>query len=180
MPPFRILGLVGSWHRVRPQGAGQNWAHFEQAFKAQYPHADFVVEQRWLNPWDKKGWLAYAQEVAQRYDDGQPTLLLGFSLGGVIAQEVAVCLTKTPVVGVVAVCSPLRWAQFYHVNVPEKASYPRLSFAGGLDPVIWPFFCHHKGITTYTLPTEHWASFILYTKPAQWVAMKSAPHFRIE
>lgn len=173
LAPLRILGLVGIWHRPRLEGAGRNWHHFQQACQQHWPKADFVVAQQWLQPWQHTELHGYMAETLARYDDGMPTFIVGYSLGGLAGFALAEQFQRSPIVGCLGVCAPLRLAGWYGLKLEPEVAYPRLNVAGLLDPVVPPWLSKHAAIPRSLLPIDHLAAFLLTAIPAH----KALEHF---
>ena len=151
------------------------WAPIERAFEQYFPDVEVVVEHETYLPWQRQRIADYGERIVQKYDDGVPTLLLGFSLGGVIACGIAQKFMRTPITGVVSVASPLKLAPLWGICLPKAEDVRLLSFSGRYDFVVPSLLtgCH------YTLPADHFVSFMTSEKPA-WAVAKHVQGWLIE
>lgn len=104
MEGLRIVGINGIFEPESPcRGI---WEYFELAFTQVYPEAEFSVKKLKYFPWEGKKIRHYADAILEEYDDGITTILLGYSMGGVIATALEPRFTKTKISKVVTVFSP--------------------------------------------------------------------------
>lgn len=104
MEAFRIIGITGIRESEIPcRGI---WEYFETAFMGVYPEAEFSVKKFKYLPWEGKKICHYADDILEEYDDGKTTMLLGYSMGGVIATALEPRFKKTKISKVVTVFSP--------------------------------------------------------------------------
>lgn len=101
---LRIVGIVGMLEPATP--CFGLWEYFETAFKEVYPEAEFVVKRLRYLPFEGKKIRTYAEGILEEYDDGKPTMLFGYSMGGVVAAALEPRFIKTKISKVVTVFSP--------------------------------------------------------------------------
>ena len=161
--PHRIVMVVGILDREDSRPRIRMMSYFADAFADIWPHATFEVAPCFFWPWQKARITAYANALATQYNDGIPTLFIGYSLGGVIASHIAGGLPNS--VGVVSFCSPHRLARVW--GMQDTFTGPQLHTMGITD--IWvPFLLGHKG---YRLVRGgHWLDYILGPTPAHTLA----------
>lgn len=178
--PPRILGLVGILDAASIQEP--MWANWRAAFAKRMPQSKLEIARKFFTPFDYPTLNAFADETVAAYDDGVPTLLFGYSLGGVVAHHIAPKFTRTPIVGVVSVCSPLAKAEDWW-DWPLQHDYPALSFGGLLDTVVPYPLTKREGVDHESILTDHLIGFSaspslcddVVADIATWLARQKAP-----
>lgn len=153
---MRIVCIVGSWDTSPPDCIF--WGHFDKAFQQEWPDCDIHRVRHPYHPWQKTKIQAIARHVLSAFDDGQPTLFIGHSIGGVVAQWAAGQMQHTPVLGVISVCGPLSVARLWglHAKNPKVKTH---SVMGWFDPIV-PFWLGYLPGRTSILPMDHFFCFL--------------------
>lgn len=163
----RIIAIVGIVDRPY---ATRLWRFMEMALREQGFQGEFILERHFYWPWQKSRIQHFARTILTTQDNGKPVLLLGYSLGGVIAQHLAHQFIQSPVIGVVSFCSPLAFAPLWKLHLPQTTSFPRFNIMGMTDFFV-PFPLGYAHIVNTRLSWwNHLFSFIVFKKPAQTVA----------
>lgn len=131
-------------------------------------------------PWQVAAVQDYGRVILSKYDDGRPALLIGFSLGGVVAQAVAEKFTKSEVVGVASLCSPLTWAgRWGLVWHPNRLVGRRLSVMGMFDFFVPWWMGRVKGMAFRLLAADHLVVFSVFPHVSRRVVRMVCQHFFI-
>ncbi len=150
---MRLLGVNGIWcfdNPVVPAVA--------RAIASKAPIADIQnTEERGMLPIDIPRMIRYRDALVQRYDDGIESLIVGHSLGGVIACAVAQRLQKTPVVGIVTINSPHNYVGYTCVlGARGDLPAPIVTFQSARDRVVLWGTRHPAAAKHLVLDADHW------------------------
>jgi len=167
----RIVMLVGILDKSESPSRNRMMRHFQETFRETHPEADFEIAPCFFWPWNRATIASYAREVQEKYDDGIPTLFIGYTLGGIIAMDVADRMQHTQVRGVVTFCSPHRLAAWWKFQ--RTFTGPSLHVMGWRD--IWiPPLLGLKG--SHRISAGHWLDFVLSPRPARAIAELMRTH----
>lgn len=149
---LRILCISGSNHR--PHVDYPIWTNLHQALQSHLQHASLVLAHQYFRPWQITKMHTFARRIASKYDDGTPTILLGYSLGGLIALRVASDFQHTPVIAVATISTPhsLAWLWSFKNNLPKGVTF--ISFVALLDLIV-PFFLSYVPYHSHLLVSTH-------------------------
>lgn len=154
--PQRILCLVGVLTFL-----GDNdpmWKNWRKAFAQTHPDLKVEVAHHFYLPWQRKRIQTYAENILKTYDDGIPSLLFGYSLGGAIAHHVAGRFKRTPVTGIYTLCAPLRLMSWFKLS--RNHVIRSLSFAALFDIAVPYPLCKLDGVPTHPLWVNHLTTFL--------------------
>jgi pimeloyl-ACP methyl ester carboxylesterase len=173
---MRIVGIVGIVDLKRKRDS--LWQRLEVAFKDSFPDARFECLHVFYLPWQGKRMREYAQAIVENYDDGEDTILLGYSMGGVIASVIASRFTKSRVKLIITIESPHRFKMFYQLlgssKYPTHDTIPLISF-GALFDIFVPWFVskHPHAVEHHKLYGDHLFWFIMSKRPATIIAHRA-------
>ncbi len=131
----RVIALVGIMDL--PGSGARLWDGFADAFADSLPEHEWTVMHRFYLPWQFSRMQRYAKDVRAHIDtdDLRPVVLIGYSLGGVIARAVAPTCVSGVVRLVVTMQAPHAWAHrfgFHYAPWPGRT----LTVAGAHDRVV--------------------------------------------
>lgn len=136
------------------------WRNMEMQLQEQFPGCEVAVMRELFKPWEIKVVQAYAADVVKHYDDGKPTILLGYSLGGVVAQAMAEKFKKSEILAVVSLCSPLKWADKWGFQwKPETLPGKRLAIMGTLDMLVPWWSADVPNMKVHKMMVDHLEGF---------------------
>jgi pimeloyl-ACP methyl ester carboxylesterase len=153
------------------------WEHLSRAFTRQYGGPVFV-ERVWYHFYLRARMRDFCGEIVRRHDTGEPIVLCGHSAGGAIALAAVSAFRRTPVVGVVAVFSPLR-APYDYLSVCgiDVPAVPLVTFGARTDIIVpHPFTRHRYSLAHKIVPTDHQEGLINDPRVANIIARFSARH----
>ncbi|MBC7836292.1 hypothetical protein H7X87_00735 [Acetobacteraceae bacterium] len=168
---MRIIAIVGVWNFQTLSRL--MWPHFETAFKKQFPRASFSVEHLWYSPWQGEKMRRFADSIVEKYDDGEEDiLLLGHSMGGVIATAIASRFTKARVVQVVTVFSPHKFLGgiFPRMLRSRRTNVPVVSCSALLDWIVLWGARHPDAVRHARINCDHLFGLLLSKGPAEKIA----------
>jgi pimeloyl-ACP methyl ester carboxylesterase len=149
------------------------WPNFEAAFKKYFPRASFVVEEKWFSPWRGEDMREFADSLRRKHDDGDEALLIGHSMGGVIACAIAPRFKKSRIRGVITICSPhqLFGGIFPRMlGVEKRIPAPVISFGGVFD-YLGPWGAQYGQARAHeALLADHYFALLYSQKPAERIA----------
>ncbi|HEY4487007.1 MAG TPA: hypothetical protein VJB70_04750 [Candidatus Paceibacterota bacterium] len=176
---MKIVAIVGVLDF--PGSEKYFWKPIKDEFLTCFPNSSFEVAHAFFLPWQKKKIKEFMKSVLRKYDTGEEILLIGHSLGGVVACSLVSSFTKSTIVGVVTILSPHRIKMFYKMlNVSqENLQVPIISFGGIFDIIVPYFFSKPKYSTLHTLlTTDHLLFFLLSHAPARKIAQITKSYFK--
>lgn len=166
---MRILGINGVLCYENPI-----WDNLKRSFARRFPGCEFSVEEdTGLPPWEVRRIRRFVEYLAQKYDDGDEYLLVGHSLGGVIACGVAARFRKSSVRGIVTVFAPHTFLWGVYPKVIGKCNEhqaPVLSFTGSNDTVVLWGTRHPKAVQHVLLRSNHFTDLVHDPSLAERVA----------
>ena len=166
---MRIIGISGVWSYDNPV-----WINLRKAFLREFPGARMVIEEEsGCNPWEIRRLQDFADRLVRKYDDGTETLIVGHSMGGVIACAVADQFTRSAVRGIVSIYAPHHFfggSFSRRLDAPARPEVPIISFQARYDEVVW-WGTRHKHTVEHTLlDSSHQTSLVANEKLAQKIA----------
>lgn len=169
---MKIVAIVGILDF--PGSDDRLWRHFRQAFQREFPSSTFTVEHTTYLPWQRQRIRDFAKRIMKQHDTGEELILLGYSLGGVIADEVAQQLRHTKVRLVITVCAPHRLRHWWFSGVNMRI--PILNFSAVFDVFVPGILAQHVHAPTVYLVADHLFGFLLSPRFA-WRIASTAAHF---
>lgn len=150
-----------------------DWQTFGNAFKRVLPEASFHVE---TEPWCKlreiSRFRAFTERLVAKYDDGEDLLLVGHSLGGVIACAMQTRLVRTRVIGITTIHSPHRF--FFGICTKlfgaGNVTAPVLSFQGLHDELVWWGTRHPRAVLHIRNNSDHFIDLRDFPENAELIA----------
>ncbi len=167
---MKIIGIVGILDF--PRSEDRVWRRLRTAFSREFLGADFIIERCLYLPWQGARMRCFAKSILEKYDTGEEIMLVGYSLGGLIACTIAPRFKKSLVCAVVTIGAPHKLNFFYRLleNTPYALSIPVHTFAGILDPIVPWFVTQYPNDIHTNLFADHLISFVLSDQPARKVA----------
>lgn len=146
-----------------------------KAFAKRLPDAVFATEECFYSPWQKTKMLAFAETILKKHDvEGGEVILLGYSMGGVIATAIAPRF-KHAKVRVITLMAPhtFLWGLFSKMlgsSLSSDGGIDIVSFQGWLDwAVVWgakhPYARKHRKIFC-----DHLFGLLFSNRPAEKIA----------
>ena len=149
------------------------WETFAAAFKRWLPEATFHVEtEPWCKLREVGRFRAFTKRLIEKYDDGEDLLIVGHSLGGVIACAMQPRLNKSKVLGITTIHSPHRFifSICTHLFRASDVSAPVLSFQGLHDMLVWWGTRHPKAVLHVRNNANHFIDLRDFEENAELVA----------
>jgi hypothetical protein len=100
----------------------------------------------------------FADRILERYDDGEDTLLVGHSIGGVTACAISDRIRKSRARGVVSIFAPHRFLGGVFarsLRVPREIRVPVITFEAQRDRLVWWGAKHPQSVMHTVLATNH-------------------------
>lgn len=149
-----------------------DWSEFRHEFKKHLPDASFHVE---IEPmcalYEVKRFRRFLARLAKKYDTGEDVLLVGHSLGGVLACALQPMLKKTRVVGIATIHSPHRF--FFGICTrifgAGAVTAPIVSFQGLYDGLVWWGTRHPRAIRHVRNQSNHFNDLWEYPENAELI-----------
>lgn len=171
---MRIIVTVG----ITDSGllSGKLWEYLDEVFAVQFPNVEITVEREWYWPWQFKKIRAYADRVVEKYDTGEDLILIGHSMGGVVACAAAPRFKKSHVKMVSTVFSPheflWRWfSRSIGSDLYESHAFPIVSFKAALDPIVWWGSRHPSAVKHILVRCDHYFLWLHFSKkPLEYIA----------
>ena len=167
---MKIVGIVG----IIDLGLRGNrlWCNMRDALAREFPNTEFALERRFYLPWQAQKMRAFADSIVAKHDTGEELILLGYSLGGIIACAIAPRFVRSNVRLIATVGTPHQLAFLRRMLAPTGAPYatPDITFSGVLDPVVLWFLTDVPGSKRVSLLSDHLLCFLLSSRPAAAVA----------
>lgn len=171
----RVIGIVGVWDF--PKGYSKIWQNFREALGED---DTLTVEIAFYAPWNLSAMRDFAKRILNKYDDGdEDIVLLGYSMGGVIATVIADQFTHTHVSKVVTVFSPhtFLWGVFTRkLGAPLETDARIVSFGAQFDYMVWWGSEHPCAEEHHLLRCDHLLGLIINPEHAKKImAIALAP-----
>lgn len=128
------------------------WRAFTDALHAEFPDTTIILIRRHYHPWSRTRMLAYIDEIVRAHDDGSDTLLIGHSMGGIVAMAIAERLQRAQVRAVVTIFSPHRLlgGLFSRQLDSLRVKAPLITF-GALPDRMVPYGAKHPDSVLHTV-----------------------------
>jgi alpha-beta hydrolase superfamily lysophospholipase len=146
---MKIVFIAGTWYK---KGAYLPiWGNVSRALRAHYPDATFVYKQAWYHLWELEKMKALSDSIVAEEDTGEDILLVGHSMGGIMACGIAKQFKQSRVLGIVTIFSPHELGKYlprldFYKKIYGGVSDPQvpiISFGGYLDPLVWWWRSRH-------------------------------------
>jgi pimeloyl-ACP methyl ester carboxylesterase len=174
---MRIIGIVGIWD-FPPRPHIDMWNYLRLAFKEKFPDATFEVEHLWYQPWEGKKIRGFADHLVDKHDTGEELILLGHSMGGVIATSIAPRFKRSRVRVVVTVFAPHKFlfGLFSSIlsNTERVGSIPVLSFGARFDYLVWWGAKYPAAEKYIKMSSDHLFCLLFSKKPAREIAEETS------
>jgi pimeloyl-ACP methyl ester carboxylesterase len=152
--------------------------HLMKAYSKRFPDAVFATEDCFYFPWEKTKMLRFAEEILKKNDvTGQEVILLGYSMGGVIATAIAPRF-KHAKVRVITLMAPhtFLWGLFPKMlgsSLSSDGGIDIVSFQGWLDwAVVWGAK-HPHARKHHKIFCDHLVGLLFSSQPAEKIAEAS-------
>jgi alpha-beta hydrolase superfamily lysophospholipase len=147
-------------------------------FRRQFPEIhEMVVEQLdFCHPWDFERLQGFRDHLVAKYDDGIPTLIVGHSMGGVIACAIADRFEKTEVRGIVTIYSPhtfLREIFPRGLDAPRELRPKIVSFGAIGDMIVLWGTRHPDATRHFRVLSTHRGSLVRNRRLSQIIAYRA-------
>lgn len=166
-----ITGIFDAFERD-----GNMWGVLRREFASSLPGSESVVAHRFFAPWQGKKMRSFGEDTLKEHDTGEDLILVGHSLGGLLACAIAPRFTRSKIVCVVTLSTPHRIGFFRRMlGVPPALAVPVLSF-GSLFDVFVPAVLtrHEKAILHQNLFSGHIVGLFGNPGPARRIARSVA------
>ncbi len=157
-----IIGVSGAWTERCPV-----WGPIFAACLRVYPDAKVVLaEIPYCQPWEIARMHALIDDIVAKFGRREECLLMGHSLGGILACASALRFSSR-IVGIVTICSPHTYfGQVYPLitllGADKWAQTPILSYGARRDEVLWWGMGtrHPHALRHVVLDTNHLSDFV--------------------
>ncbi len=130
-----------------------------------------ITEETGMHFHQVSRFVRYRDWLSSEFDDGVPTLLVGHSLGGVIACSVSRTLKRTKVVGIVTINAPHRYIGYSRVlDAVGDLPAPIVTFQGKRDRVVFWGTKHPQSQLHTVLDVDHYRDIGNYPHHAKAIA----------
>lgn len=149
------------------------WDEMRRAFRRYLPDATFSVATEPDCPiWEIDRFRAFTLKTAATIDTGEDLLLVGHSLGGVLACAIQPLLQDSRVVGIATIHSPHRFlfGVFSKILFAEDVSAPIVSFQGLHDGLVWWGAKHPKSVVHVRNHANHFHDLWEHEENADLIA----------
>lgn len=152
------------------------WEYLEEVFAVPFPGAEIIIEREWYWPWEFRKIRKYADRVVEKYDTGEDLILIGHSMGGVVACAAAPRFKKSHVKMVSTIFSPHQflWRWFSNSigsNLTENTAYPIVSFKAQYDPIVLWGSEHPLAVKHTLVECDHYFLWLHFSKkPLEYIA----------
>lgn len=169
---LKIIGVVGMLDN--PHVGARLWQFMGEAFLHEFPDATFTTEHLFYFPWQKSKIQRLAEKILDKHDTGEELILLGHSLGGIIACAIAPKFKHSKVKCVVTVSSPHKLHFLYRFldAEPTQLPFPVITFADTFDTVVPSFLSRYPGSIHGSLLADHLFWFLFSKRPSTIIAKK--------
>lgn len=176
---MRIIGISGLWSGHWDY-KNPIWPNFAIAFGKEFPGSEFCVEEEpYCQLWQIQRLRDFIDRLALQYDDKKETILVGHSMGGVVACGVASKMHHSRV-SIVSVFSPHDCSDRYFqraLDVPEHLDVPIISFHGCQDGWVPEGTKHPQSVKHTELNSDHLWSLVDHPEHAAEIAAVARKHF---
>lgn len=166
---MRLLAINGVWCFQNPV-----WNTLIPALRSVLPITEVaVVEDTGAHPWQITRLRRFRDRIVEKYDDGEVTLIVGHSMGGVTGCAVAGSFRRTCVVGIVSIFAPhTTWGgAFPHLlDGAGKLPAPIVTFRGRYDELVWWGTKHPESARHTTLRANHFSDLVDFKHNAETIA----------
>ncbi len=155
---MRIVCVVGMLDL--PGSEGRFWSRWRSSFAEIAPDAEFVVVRHLYFPWQRGRMGVLARELVERFDDGRPVVLFGYSLGGCIARSAVSLFKASRVFSVLTLNSPHAVHRLFGLRY-FPTDVPVVSIGSVLDLLVpFPLTCL-RGSKKNVLYADHYVAYAL-------------------
>ncbi|HVV38937.1 MAG TPA: hypothetical protein VHD31_01290 [Candidatus Paceibacterota bacterium] len=126
--------------------------------KSRFPHAAIYEEEVWYSPWETEKIRTFGDSIVEKYDDGVDVLLIGHSMGGLVACAIAPQFSHSRVRGIATLFSGHTFfgGLFARIaGVPQESSIPIISFQAKIDQIVWWGTRHPRAVAHVDLLSDH-------------------------
>lgn len=152
----KIVLISGIWNR---NFHDRLWENLRNSFAKQFPNAEIVVEGLSYSPWQIGVIRRFADDILKRHDIGGTALLVGHSMGGVIATTVANKFVRTTIVGIATIFSPHEYlGGFFQKALATNnplAPFPVITFQAYWDTMVLWGTKHKESRSHVAINTDH-------------------------
>lgn len=172
-----IVGVVDSGILNR-----ELWRRLDEVFEVEFPGVPVIVERSWYLPWDFQKMRKYGDRIVEKYDTGEDVILMGYSMGGVVASSIAARFTKSNVRMLATVFSPHQflWGWFSSAlgsNQNGFENFPVVSFTAKYDWIVWWGSAYPAAIKHFPLECDHYFLWLYFSmEPLQRIAREMRKH----
>ena len=155
------------------------WNNLKAAFGKKIPGVSFEVEHLWYSLWEWRKMRNFADHLVEKYDTGEELLIVGYSLGGVIAAAMVPRFKRSKVRCVVTVFAPHRYlfglfSWMLNSRPSEMGSTAVLSFGAHLDFMVPCGSRYPRAVKHVALWSDHLLWLLFSKKPAACIAEETA------
>lgn len=169
---MRIVIISGVWCPVP-----LDWHYLCSAFEREISNSTCITETEvWCHPWQSDRLKRFAHRLSRKIDDGEETLLVGHSMGGVIACAASRLLSTHNVCAIVTIHSPHQFLGGWFTRLLDAApvSVPVISFSGSRDELVWWGSKHPQAIHHERHCSNHYGDLVESPQSADLIARTTA------
>lgn len=172
---MRIIAINGLWcYNAEP------WRLVRPRLERRLPVRSFIeLEEYACGVRTMHRLRRLTERVVSTMDDGVETLLLGHSMGGVVACSAAARFTRTPIRGIVTVFAPHRMffgAFTRYLSAPDMLPAPILTFEAKHDEIVHGTR-HRSSIEHIVLDSNHYDDLLRDHTVAERISAAIGLHF---
>ena len=149
--------------------------------REQFPGADICPENIWgCWPTQTVRMRQFIEHLAEKYDDGEETLFLGHSMGGIFACALDGRLQNTRMIGIVTICSPHSYLSGvfpYVLGAGHRLSAPIITFEARHDILVRWGSCHPQSREHIVLDCDHREDLIRDPRHVRRIVEVTKRHF---
>lgn len=169
---MRVIGIGGIWSSNNPV-----WATLGPAFERAFVHARFIPDDVFGHPWSFGTFRSHGDAVVRRHDTSGEVVIVGYSMGGVVACAIASAFRRARVHGVVTLYAPHTFiGSFFtaQLGAPRCPPVPVVSFGARYDEIVWWGARHPCALEHHDMPSTHFIDLLVRDDIADTIARYSA------
>ncbi len=165
---MHILMISGVW-----TDPNVDWDLMRDAFRRNLPHATFSHEtEPWVNAYEVQRLEEFVERLARAYDVGGDMVLMGHSLGGLLACALEPRMVRTKVVGIATIFAPNQTfgRMLRRMYRADSESSSVMSFEAMRDEVVLWGSRHPRAIRHEYMYSNHFSDLMTYPDLNEYIA----------